>query len=92
VLHHTPSPATLLEDISGSLKSGGLLLITELCRHDQEWAQEACGDLWLGFDPEDLRSWAEAAGLREGQSVYFALRNGFQIQVRQFIKPPLISH
>ena len=82
VLHHTPSPASLLADISSSLKSGGVLLLTELCRHDQSWTQEACGDLWLGFDPEDLQSWAETAGLQEGQSVYFALRNGFQIQVR----------
>lgn len=89
VLHHTPSPASLLADISNSLKPGGVLLLTELCRHDQSWTQEACGDLWLGFDPEDLQSWAETAGLQEGQSVYFALRNGFQIQVRQFIKPPL---
>jgi ubiquinone/menaquinone biosynthesis C-methylase UbiE len=89
VLHHTPSPASLLADISTSLKPGGVLLLTELCRHDQSWTQEACGDLWLGFDPEDLQSWAETAGLKEGQSVYFALRNGFQIQVRQFIKPPL---
>jgi len=89
VLHHTPSPASLLADISACLKPGGVLLLTELCRHDQNWTQEACGDLWLGFDPEDLQSWAETAGLKEGQSVYFALRNGFQIQVRQFIKPPL---
>lgn len=89
VLHHTPSPASLLEDISASLKPGGVLLITELCLHDQSWTQEACGDLWLGFDPEDLQGWAETAGLQEGQSVYFALRNGFQIQVRQFIKPSL---
>lgn len=89
VLHHTPSPASLLEDISAILKPGGVFLITELCLHDQSWTQEACGDLWLGFDPEDLQSWAETAGLQEGQSVYFALRNGFQIQVRQFIKPSL---
>lgn len=86
VLHHTPSPATLLADIGGSLKPRGVLLLTELCPHDQSWTKEACGDLWLGFDPEDLQSWAEAAGLQEGQSVYFALRNGFQIQARQFIK------
>lgn len=89
VLHHTPSPASLLADIGFSLKPGGVLLLTELCRHDQSWTRDACGDLWLGFDPEDLQNWAETAGLQEGQSVYFALRNGFQIQVRQFIKPPL---
>jgi DNA-binding transcriptional ArsR family regulator/SAM-dependent methyltransferase len=85
VLHHTASPAQLFEDIAGCLKLHGVLLVTELCLHDQNWTREACGDVWLGFDPEDLKSWAGSAGLSEGQSVYFALRNGFQIQVRQFI-------
>lgn len=86
VLHHTPSPATLFNDISGSLQDRGVLLVTELCLHDQNWTQRACGDIWLGFAPEDLQEWAAASGLEEGQSVYFALRNGFQIQLRQFIK------
>lgn len=86
VLHHTPSPASLFTDISHSLKQDGVLLVTELCLHDQSWTQDACGDLWLGFDPADLRDWAASSGLQEGQSVYFALRNGFQIQLRQFIK------
>lgn len=86
VLHHTPSPAKVFADVSHCLKSRGALLVTELCLHDQAWAQEACGDIWLGFDPEDLTSWAASAHFDEGQSVYFALRNGFQIQIRQFFK------
>lgn len=86
VLHHTPSPRQLFVDISGALKKDAALLVTELCRHDQTWVTEACGDIWLGFEPGDLSMWAEETGLREGQSMYFALRNGFQIQVRQFFK------
>ncbi len=86
VLHHTPSPAQIFHDVSASLKPDGLLLVTELCLHDQVWAQEACGDVWLGFTPEDLDTWASNAGFRAGQSVYLALRNGFQIQLRQFFK------
>ncbi len=87
VLHHTPSPAQIFADVSNSLKAGGSVLVTELCSHDQTWAQEACGDLWLGFAPDDLQAWAVDSGLQAGQSVYLALRNGFQIQVRQFVKP-----
>ena len=87
VLHHTPSPAQIFSDLANSLASGGVLLVTDLCRHDQAWAQEACGDLWLGFEPQDLSQWSAEAGLEEGQSIYFALRNGFQIQIREFIKP-----
>lgn len=86
VLHHTPSPRQLFADVSGVLKTGAALLVTELCRHDQTWVTQACGDIWLGFDPADLTQWAEEADLKPGQSVYFALRNGFQIQIRQFFK------
>ncbi|MEJ2415420.1 MAG: methyltransferase domain-containing protein [Exilibacterium sp.] len=87
VLHHISSPADVFQDISCILKPGGALLVTDLCHHDQNWTREACGDIWLGFEPEDFSNWAATSGLHEGQSVYFALRNGFQIQLRQFFKP-----
>lgn len=84
VLHHTPSPAEVFQDLAELLKPGGSLVITDLCRHEQSWAQATCGDLWQGFEPEDFSHWAKRAGLQEGQSSYVALRNGFQIQIRQF--------
>ncbi|MCX2835891.1 metalloregulator ArsR/SmtB family transcription factor [Microbulbifer thermotolerans] len=87
VLHHTPEPAQIFQDLQVALKPGGQLLIAELQEHRQDWAREACGDLWLGFAPEQLQAWAESAGLQKGRSVYSALRNGFQIQIREFIKP-----
>lgn len=87
VLHHVPSPAHIFDDISQLLRPGGCLLVTDLCHHDQQWAREACGDVWLGFEPDDFSTWSAHAGLNEGQSQYIALRNGFQIQVRQFFLP-----
>ena len=84
VLHHTPSPADIFKDLSACLAVGGVLLVTDLCQHDQDWARDACGDLWLGFDPKDLAGWAQRAGLKEIASEYLAQRNGFQIQVRLF--------
>lgn len=89
VLHHTPSPADIFLDVAQVLNPGGALLITDLCRHDQDWAKAACGDLWLGFDAEELQHWAEIAGLVKGNSQYLALRNGFQIQLHQFFKQDL---
>ena len=74
-----------------SLSIGGSLLITELCRHDQRWAESACGDLWLGFEPADLTQWAQAAGFENGRAVYLAQRNGFRVQIRQFIKATTTS-
>ena len=84
VLHHTPSPASVVHNLARSLRPGGALLLTDLCAHDQSWAREACGDLWLGFEPEDLGHWARGAGLGEGRSLYLALRNGFRVQIRMF--------
>lgn len=86
VLHHVPAPKTIFDQVAHLLEVGGSLLITDLCRHEQSWARESCGDLWLGFDPADLTAWADSAGLREGPSQFLGLRNGFQIQFRLFHK------
>lgn len=87
VLHHFAAPADALCQLARLVKQGGSLLITELCRHDQDWAKQACGDLWLGFDQDELAQWADAAGLIPSESLYLGLKNGFQIQLRHFAKP-----
>jgi len=84
MLHHTPEPEKVLTDAACLLKSGGHFIVSELCAHDQAWAREHCGDLWLGFTPEQLDIWAGHAGLSLNASVFLAQRNGFQIQVQHF--------
>lgn len=86
VLHHVPSPADIFLDAAALMNNGGCLVISDLCRHDQNWAKENCGDLWLGFEPEELTAWAAAAGLKAGEQLFIGLRNGFQVQVREFWK------
>ncbi|QFU77593.1 metalloregulator ArsR/SmtB family transcription factor [Halioglobus maricola] len=87
VLHHTPDPGQILSDVASHLAPGGVVLVTDLCAHDQGWARENCGDLWLGFDPAQLTGWAASAGLTDLNSAYLAQRNGFQVQVRLFGHP-----
>jgi ArsR family transcriptional regulator len=84
VLHHLPSPPQALQKLHELLRPGGYLLIADLCQHNQDWVRDACGDVWLGFDPVDLASWAAQAGLAEEQSLYLGLKNGFQIQLKLF--------
>ena len=86
VLHHVASPAAMIRDMAELLKAKGQLLLCDLDKHDQEWAKESCGDLWLGFDPEEIGSWCMDAGLKEGREQYLALRNGFRVQIREFFK------
>ncbi|KKN91690.1 hypothetical protein LCGC14_0215720 [marine sediment metagenome] len=89
VLHHMPAPAEAMQRFADLLKPGGSLVLTELCGHDQVWVRETCGDLWLGFDQEDLNRWAINAGLESRANLYIGLRNGFQLQVQQFTKPDI---
>ncbi|MEM1144213.1 MAG: metalloregulator ArsR/SmtB family transcription factor [Pseudomonadota bacterium] len=86
VLHHTPDPQTVLLQAAQGLIRDGFLLVTELCDHNQGWARDNCGDLWLGFKPELVAAWASKAGLAERTSSYQGQRNGFTLQVRLFQK------
>lgn len=88
VLHHVPSPQQELEQCAELLTDNGLLVVTDLCRHDQEWAHSECGDQWLGFEPEELHGWARIAGLEHEQGRFLALRNGFQVQTQLYRKAP----
>mgnify|MGYP001811895751 CR=1 FL=1 len=85
VVHHQASPASFFKQAAALLQPGGCLLVAELCQHDQEWAQSACGDQWLGFDPDELIAWAERAGLTLDDSQYLAQKNGFRLQVHRFL-------
>ncbi|MFL1467672.1 ArsR/SmtB family transcription factor [Marinobacter sp. DUT-3] len=86
VLHHVPSPADIFLDAAALMNGGGCFVVSDLCSHDQDWAKENCGDLWLGFEPEELTAWAADAGMMAGEQLFIGLRNGFQIQVREFWK------
>ena len=86
VLHHIPSPHIIFEHSAKLLNNDGYMLVAELCHHDQGWVKDSCGDLWLGFEPEELRHWARSAGLTPVQDLFLGLRNGFQIQLQLFRK------
>jgi len=84
VVHHLASPATFFHHARRLVNPGGLLVIVELCSHDHEWVRSACGDLWLGFEPNELTEWAGRAGFEVAESQFLAQRNGFQIQIHGF--------
>ena len=88
VLHHTPSPAEVIAAVGHLLPTHAVLLICELSHHQQSWVRESCGDIWLGFDPNELTGWLAQANLSCEHSQYLALRNGFQIQIHAARKLP----
>lgn len=84
VLHHVPSPSDIFEACAKLLLPAGTLIVTDLCRHNQTWAIEKCGDLWLGFEPAELSGFAEQAGFVTKDDIFYGLKNGFQLQTRRF--------
>ena len=87
VIHHMPSPARFFHHASGLLKPGGLLIAAELCSHSQDWARQMCGDIWLGFETEELDHWARQAGFNSAHQQFLAQRNGFRVQVNAYALP-----
>ncbi|MEM1229241.1 MAG: metalloregulator ArsR/SmtB family transcription factor [Pseudomonadota bacterium] len=87
VLHHSSDPAGFMAHAARCLRPGGLLLVAELCSHSQSWAQETCGDRWLGFAAAELTHWAQVAGLAHLDAEFLAQRNGFRIQIHSFRRP-----
>ena len=86
VLHHMANPSEMFSGFYKLLNKNGVLFIVDLCPHDQEWAREACGDIWMGFEGDELENWAQKAGFSSVQSSYLGLKNGFQIQLKAFRK------
>ncbi len=84
VVHHLASPQRFFRHAARILRHGGLLIVAELDRHEQEWVTDACGDLWLGFEPGELEQWAAQAGLVPVESQFLAQKNGFQIQIHGY--------
>jgi ArsR family transcriptional regulator len=62
LLHHAPRPALFVEQLAALVRPGGALVVLDYARHDDE-SMRAQADLWLGFEPAELRRFARAAGL-----------------------------
>lgn len=62
VLHHLSDPCVALGEIRRVLRRGGLLMVTDFDRHDNERMRSDYGDRWLGFEAAQLDELLSEAG------------------------------
>jgi DNA-binding transcriptional ArsR family regulator len=62
LVHHAPRPVDLVRQLAELARPGGAVLVLDYARHDDESMRDEA-DLWLGFEPAELRRLARSAGL-----------------------------
>jgi DNA-binding transcriptional ArsR family regulator len=71
VLHHAPAPARAMRAICELARRpeggerGGAVIVLDYEAHDDPKLREQEADLWLGFEPRELKKLGEKAGLVE---------------------------
>lgn len=65
VLHYAADPLRVLAEACRVLRHGGRLLVVDLQPHDRIEYRQQMGHVWLGFSPEQIRSWLREAGFTQ---------------------------
>jgi DNA-binding transcriptional ArsR family regulator len=68
LLHHAPRPVDLLRQLGELAKKNAAVVVIDYARHDDESMRDEA-DLWLGFEPAELRRLAKDAALTDVEIV-----------------------
>jgi ArsR family transcriptional regulator len=63
LLHHAARPPDVVRALAALAAPAGAVVVIDYARHDDEGMREHA-DVWLGFEPDELRAFARAARLK----------------------------
>ncbi|BFR49622.1 metalloregulator ArsR/SmtB family transcription factor [Nitratidesulfovibrio sp. HK-II] len=81
VLHHLSEPVAALREIGRTLRTGGLLFLSDFDHHDNERMRSDYGDRWLGFDRAALTARLSEAGFVVRKADLREVRNGLSLHL-----------
>lgn len=61
-LHHMIDPNQIIKEMYRLLKGKGLVVISDVMKHQGEWAKEEMHDVWLGFSRNQIENWLSNNG------------------------------
>lgn len=87
VLHHLSQPAKGLEEAWRILAPGGVLMVVDFDKHDNETMRSRFGDHWLGFAGDQLNEWLEQAGFQVMEARRKPVNMGLGLHIIKARKP-----
>lgn len=86
VLYHIFEPEKSLHEVYRVLKPGGLFLLADFEKHDQERVKEIIGGSWLGFEQDQINAWLSSCGFSPLSFDRYGVEKGLYITLYAAIK------
>ena len=71
VLHYLEQPERVLMEAARILEPGGQLIVVDFAQHDHEFMREEFGHHRLGIRHDNMKTWADRAGLELEEPLRF---------------------
>jgi len=81
VLYHIFEPEKSIHEVFRVLKPGGLFLLADFEKHDQENIKEIIGGSWLGFEKQQINGWLSTCGFTLNSFKRYEVEKGLCINL-----------